>query len=313
MNRIMHRSDTPWSLDALPRLDQKTILITGANSGIGFEAARVFARAGAYVVLACRSRKSASEAIDRICAEVPKAAISSLELDLANLASVRACAKEAAERLPRIDILCNNAGVMNLSYGKTSDGFEMHFGINHLGHFALTGLLFETLVASAPSRIVTVSSWSHRSGTMQFDDLQWEHTPYDKSRAYGQSKLANILFTYEMGRRLRARGLDVKAVACHPGLADTNLHLDRATMKRSWFIRYAGPLMGQSAAMGAFPEIYAAVGADIQSGDYIGPSGFMGARGLPKKVCSNERSHDVEVAKRLWDESSALTGVRFLE
>jgi NAD(P)-dependent dehydrogenase (short-subunit alcohol dehydrogenase family) len=306
------RNQAPWTLDQMPRLDGKTIIVTGANSGLGFEATCVFVRAGAHVVLACRNREKTEKAIGRILAETPQASLEFLELDLASLASVRSFAREASERLTRIDILCNNAGVMTIpykNYSRTRDGFEMHFGINHLGHFALTGLLFEKIVASAPSRIVTVSSGAHMMGEIHFDDLQ------SMRNAYGNSKLANLLFTYEMDRRLRACGLDVQAVACHPGFASSNLFYTGPEMAQSslaWWMKLLVPT-AQSAEMGALPEIYAAVGEDIQGGDYTGPSGFMGSRGLPKKVQSNARSHDVEIARRLWAVSEELTGVHFLD
>lgn len=315
MSSKVQTNNAPWSLESLPRLDGKTMVITGANSGIGFEAARIFAGAGARIVLACRSAKKATEAMDAIRSETPRAAVEFMELDLASLASIRAFAKEASGRLERIDVLCNNAGVMTIpysKYSKTSDGFEMHLGINHLGHFALTGLLFATIAASAPARVVTVSSGAHRMGAeIRFDDLQGVHS---YRNAYGNSKLANLLFTYELDRRLRDRGLDVKALACHPGAASTNLietGPQMAQSKPAWWLRLA-MAPAQSAKMGALPEVYAAVGEDIQGGDFIGPSGFMESRGLPKKVQSNERSHDREVAKRLWAVSEELTGVQFL-
>src|SRR5581483_7315643 len=183
-----YTNQVPWTLDQMPRLDGKTIVVTGANSGLGFEATRVFARAGAHVVLACRNREKTERAIENILAETPQASVEFLELDLADLTSVRSFAKDASERLSRIDVLCNNAGVMTIPYRKysqTRDGFEMHFGINHLGHFALTGLLFEKIVASTPARIVTVSSGAHMMGEIHFDDLQ------GMRNAYGNSKLAN--------------------------------------------------------------------------------------------------------------------------
>jgi NAD(P)-dependent dehydrogenase (short-subunit alcohol dehydrogenase family) len=315
MSSKVQVKNPPWTLASLPRLDGKTIVITGGNSGIGFEAARIFAGAGARIVLACRSTHKAEVAMSAIRAETPQAAVEFIELDLASLASIRAFAGEASGRLPRIDVLCNNAGVMTIPYrkqSKTSDGFEMHFGINHLGHFALTGLLFATIAASTPARIVTVSSGAHRMGAeIRFDNLQGINAYVN---AYGNSKLANLLFTYELDRRLQARGLDIKAVACHPGAVRTNLVETGPQMAQSrpaWWLRLA-MAPAQSAKMGALPEIYAAVGEDIQGGDFIGPSGFAESRGLPKKVQSSERSHDLEVAQRLWAVSEELTGVQFL-
>jgi NAD(P)-dependent dehydrogenase (short-subunit alcohol dehydrogenase family) len=317
MTRKTNINNKPWSLDSLPQLQGKVFIITGANSGIGFEAARVFARTGGRVVLACRSARKAQAAIDHICSETPQATVEFMELDLASLASIRAFAQKALERLPGIDVLCNNAGVMSIPYrhySQTQDGFEMHFGINHLGHFALTGLLFEKIIQSAPARIVTVSSAAHKIGNpdINFDDLQGTR---DFSQMYGKSKLANLLFTYELDRRLRARNLDVSAVACHPGTTKSNLISTGPEMTQSkpvWWLKLAY-LPAQSAAMGALNEIYAAVGEDIEGGNYIGPSGHLESRGLPTKVQSNERSHDAEVAKTLWAASEALTGVRFLD
>jgi NAD(P)-dependent dehydrogenase (short-subunit alcohol dehydrogenase family) len=315
MNK-QQKSISPWSLERLPKLNGKTIVITGANSGLGFEAARVFARAGAHLVLACRSEAKTREAIGRIHTETPGAAVEFMELDLASLASVRAFAARANERLARIDVLCNNAGVMTVPYKKyatTKDGFEMHFGINHLGHFALTGLMLDKLIASAPARIVTVSSYAHRlGGKMVFEDLQGRR---NFANAYANSKLANLLFTYELERRLRGRNLEVKAVACHPGFARSNLFTTGPRMAQSkpaWWMKLL-LLTAQPTAMGAMNEIYAAVGSDIEGGDYIGPSGFFEAVGLPKKVQSNRRSLNEADARQLWECSEELSGVRFLD
>lgn len=303
----------PWSLEYLPRLDGKIIVITGANSGIGFESARIFAGAGAHVVMACRNAEKANEAIKLIHKEIPKASVEFMSLDLGSLASVRNFAKAACENLPKINVLCNNAGVMTVpykNYTKTEDDFEMHFGINHLGHFALTGMLFEKLMESQSSRIVTVSSGAHKIGdtALRFDDEQGLN-------GYGRSKLANLLFTYELDRRFKARGLNMKAVACHPGATKSNLLNAGPQMSNSrpalWLrLIYLGV---QSTKMGALTEIYAAVGEDIKSGDFIGPSGFLESRGLPKKVESSLQSHDPEMAMKLWTLSEKLTGVQFLD
>lgn len=304
------RAEVRWSLGDVPDLGGKTFVITGGNSGIGFETARFLVKMNAHVVIACRNGRKAKAAIGRIRAETDRADIEQMELDLASLASVRAFAERASERLPRIDVLCNNAGVMTPPYGTTEDGFETQFGTNHLGHFALTGLLLDKLVESAPSRVVTVSSIAHRlgSGEINFDDLQSTQS-YGKMNAYGQSKLANLLFAYELDRRLKARGLDVKSVACHPGLARTDLYMSRDTQRPTMLMWYASTLVTQSAAMGALPEIYAATGADIEGGDYVGPSGFFEAMGWPKKVRSSGPSYDLAAADRLWAISEELTGV----
>jgi NAD(P)-dependent dehydrogenase (short-subunit alcohol dehydrogenase family) len=299
-----------WTLAQVPRLEGKTVVVTGANSGIGFAAARIFADAGASVVLACRNAVKAAAAAAAIRAEIPNATVSCMPLDLASLDSVRVFADAAREQLPRIDVLCNNAGVMAIPYATTVDGFECQLGTNHLGHFALTGLLFEQIAASAPARIVTVSSLAHKSGRVNFDDLQGTRM-YDRRRAYGQSKLANLLFTYELDRRLRAHGLDVMAVACHPGVAETELIANSGT-GHGVIMTVAIRLFRQSAVMGALPLIYAAIEPSVQGGDYIGPSGPGETRGLPHTSRSSPSSYDAAVAKELWTVSEQLTGVRFL-
>lgn len=303
-----------WNLTDVPDLADKTFVITGGNTGIGFESARFLARVHAHVVIACRSLPKAAVAIGRIRVETPEANIEAMELDLASLESIRAFAQQANERLPRIDVLCNNAGVMALPQGTTRDGFETQFGTNHLGHFALTGLLFDKIAASAPSRIVTVSSLAHKlgSGEMNFDDLQSTRS-YGKMSAYQQSKLANLLFAYELDRRIQAHGLDIKSVACHPGLARTDLYTDRTTNRPTMLMWYASTLVTQSATMGSLPEIYAATAQDVEGGDYIGPSGFFEAMGWPKKVRSSASSYDLLTAHKLWSISEELTGVRFLD
>jgi NAD(P)-dependent dehydrogenase (short-subunit alcohol dehydrogenase family) len=303
-----------WTAAQLPRLDGKIIVVTGANSGIGYEAARGLASAGAHVVLACRSEQGANDAIAKIHGEHPSAKLSFLPLDLSNLASVRAFADAFGKAHDRLDVLINNAGVMALPYRKTADGFEMQFGTNHLGHFALTGLLLNRIVRAAPSRVVTVSSDMHKTGKIRFDDLQWEHG-YQRWLAYGQSKLANLLFAYELERRIEARGLSVRSVACHPGYAATNLQTAAARMESSSFSeklwRGMNSLFAQPMEMGALPTLFAAAAPEVRGGDYIGPDGFMEVRGYPVKVKSNKRSHDTEVARRLWEVSEQLTGVRF--
>jgi NAD(P)-dependent dehydrogenase (short-subunit alcohol dehydrogenase family) len=297
----------------MPRLDGKTIVVTGANSGIGYEAVRGLAGGGAHVVLACRNEASAKDAIAKIRAEHAGASLSFLPLDLSSLASVRAFAAAFGQAHDRLDILINNAGVMALPYRKTADGFEMQFGTNHLGHFALTGLLLGRIVRAAPSRVVTVSSTAHRMGKIRFDDLQGEQR-YARWPAYGQSKLANLLFAYELERRLEARGLGVKSVACHPGYAATNLQYGAARMASSslgerlwkglnWF--------AQPMDMGALPTLFAATAEEVRGGDYIGPGGLFETRGAPVKVKSNAASHDEAVARRLWEVSEELTGVRY--
>ena len=232
-------------------------------------------------------------------------------LDLASLDSVRRFAAEFTERNDRLDVLVNNAGIMMNPYAETADGFESQFGTNHLGHFALTGLLLDRLLTTPNSRIVTVSSGGHRMGRMDFDNLMFEQGGYSPARAYGRSKLANLLFTYELQRRLNAVGADIKALAAHPGGSDTNLgrHLEDRPLFKLW-----GPMMSrftQSAAMGALPTLRAAVDPEAVGGQYFGPGGWLEQRGHPVSVTSNRASHDETDARRLWAVSAELTGVHF--
>jgi NAD(P)-dependent dehydrogenase (short-subunit alcohol dehydrogenase family) len=303
-----------WTADDLPDLSGRTLIVTGGNSGIGYEAAKELARKGGHVVLACRDLGKASAAIDTMRREQPDASLEAMELDLANLGSVRKFSEAFLARYDRLHLLCNNAGVMALPYRKTADGFEMQFGTNHLGHFALTGLLLDRLLATPGARIVNVSSDAHRFGRIQLDDLQWERG-YRKWRAYGQSKLANLLFTYELQRRLEVKGAGPISVACHPGWAATNLQAAGPRMAGSSWMEAASQLgnrlVAQSAAMGALPTLYAAAAPDVRGGEYIGPDGFRAVRGHPAKLRSSKRSYDSETAALLWEASEALTGIRY--
>jgi NAD(P)-dependent dehydrogenase (short-subunit alcohol dehydrogenase family) len=305
---------TPWTADQIPDLDGKTAIVTGANSGLGFETAFELARNGAQVVLACRNLEKAAATAESIRTAHPQAAVESLQLDLADLASVRAFSGKFLSSHRELHLLCNNAGVMALPLRRTADGFEMQFGTNHLGHFALTGLLLEPLMRTSGARVVTTSSTAHKIGRMNFSDLQSERS-YSRVRAYGQSKLANLLFAYELQRRLAANGAGTISLACHPGYAATNLQLAAPRMTgSSWMERtteWANGVFAQSAAMGALPTLYAATSPGARGGDYIGPSDYFESWGHPKKVQSNGRSHDAEAAHRLWDISETLTGVRF--
>ncbi len=303
-----------WTADDIPDLSGKTIIVTGGNSGIGYEASLQLAGKGARVVLACRDRKKAQAAVARLRAAHPEAEVEEMALDLASLDSVRRFAGDFLSANRELHVLCNNAGVMALPYRRTADGFEMQIGTNHLGHFALTGLLLERLLATPGSRVVTVSSGAHRVGKIRFDDLQWENG-YRKWMAYGQSKLANLLFTYELQRRLEAKATGTFAVACHPGYAATNLQLAGPQMEGSslmeWLSGVGNRLLAQSAAMGALPTLYAATAPDVRGGDYIGPDGPGEMWGHPRKVQSNARSRDRDAARRLWEVSEKLTGVKY--
>jgi NAD(P)-dependent dehydrogenase (short-subunit alcohol dehydrogenase family) len=300
--------------DALPDLAGRTFVVTGANSGLGLETTRAFARRGARVVMACRDAGKAKAAEAGIRAGVPDARLESMELDLASLASVRRFASELAARHAAIHALVNNAGVMALPRRTTADGFEMQLGTNHLGHFALTGLVLERLLATPGARVVNVSSTMHKIGRMRFDDLHGERS-YGKWSAYGQSKLANLLFTYELQRRLEKRGAKLIAVAAHPGYAATNLQFVGPRMQGSTFLeRFSAlqnRLLSQTADMGALPTIYAAIHPEVSGGDYLGPAGFLELWGQPKKVQPSARARNVSDAERLWSVSEERTGVRF--
>jgi NAD(P)-dependent dehydrogenase (short-subunit alcohol dehydrogenase family) len=303
-----------WTIQNIPEQTQRVFVITGANSGIGLEAARALAQRGATILLACRDKSKGEEAAQQLRAESPRAVVEAEALDLASLASVRDFAQKATARFPAIHALINNAGVMALPKRQTADGFEMQFGTNHLGHFALTGLLLPGLLRAPGARVVSVSSILHRRGKMNFDDLQSERS-YDKNAAYGQSKLANLLFAYELQRRLAKAGKDVQSLACHPGYSATNLQGAGPKMSGSstsaLMMRISNALLAQSAAMGALPTLYAATAPEAKGGDFIGPGGLFEMRGWPKRVTSSAASHREEDAARLWEVSEALTGLRF--
>lgn len=294
----------PWTEKDIPDQSGRVVIVTGANSGIGWDTARALAQKGATVIMACRNEEKANSAADQIRALNPAGKVVVMPLNLGDLNSVRAFAVAFRSQNKQLDLLINNAGVMMPPYGKTRQGFEQQFGINHLGHFALTGLLLDMLNATPDARVVTVSSSSHRFGIINFDDLNWEKG-YPPQRAYGQSKLANLLFTYELGRRLTQAGQKTLAVAAHPGWTATNLQ------QHSSPYRILNPIMGQSTAMGALPTLYAATAPNVHGGEYFGPDGLFELRGYPKKVGSNAPSRDEAAAQRLWTISEDLTGVKF--
>ena len=293
-----------WTTDDVPGQQGRLAVVTGANTGLGFETAQALATRGASVVLAVRNVEKGKKAAARIAAAAPGATVTVQELDLSSLDSVRAAAAELRAGHPRIDLLICNAGVMYPPKQVTRDGFELQFGTNHLGHFALTGLLLEQMLPVPGSRVVTVSSVGHRiRAGINFDDLQWERS-YSRVRAYGQSKLANLLFTYELQRRLSGSGTTI-AVAAHPGFAATEL------MRHSPMAAVVTPLFSQNAAMGALSVLRAATDPGVLGGQYYGPGGFLGLRGYPKLAASSRRSHDAAVQRRLWAVSEDLTGVTF--
>jgi NAD(P)-dependent dehydrogenase (short-subunit alcohol dehydrogenase family) len=295
----------PWTEADVPEQAGRIAVVTGANSGIGFEAARVLAERGATVVLACRSQERAKSAVERIRPR-DGAQVATVRLDLASLASVRQAAKDLHERYERLDLLINNAGLMMPPYGRTEDGFELQFGTNHLGHFALTGLLLDLMLAVPKSRVVTVSSNGHRMGRIDFGNLQWERG-YNRAGSYGRSKLANLLFTYELQRRLAAAGAATEALAAHPGTSRTELTRNLPP----WMRLPAMVMPMQPSAMGAVPMLRAATDPHAHGGEYYGPARLGEWIGPAKLVRSSARSHDEEVARRLWEESEKLTGVTY--
>jgi len=302
-----------WTQADLPDQSGRTVVVTGANSGLGYAATETLARNGAHVVMACRSVARGQEARDEIHDAVDGASLSVRELDLADLESIRSFATTFERERSELHVLCNNAGVMAIPRRETTDGFETQFGVNHLGHFALTGLLLDRLEATpGETRVVTQSSGVHEGGELDFDDLQSQES-YDKWDAYAGSKLANLLFAYELDRRLRAASKSVTSVACHPGYAATNLQLRGPEMAgstlRRWGMAAANTLFGQSPEQGALPMLYAATAPDVDGGDYVGPGGFMNMRGAPEKQQSSDRSYDADRARRLWTVSEELTGV----
>lgn len=302
-----------WTPDQLPDLSAQTIVITGANSGIGLEAARVLAQKNARVVLACRSADKARAAVESCAGGRANARVEAMSLDLASLASVRAFAEESARRFPEgVDVLVNNAGVMALPRKLTADGFEMQLGTNHLGHFALTGLMLPLLAKRPHARVVNVSSGMHWVGKVRFDDLMGERR-YDRWAAYAQSKLANLLFTHELQKRLAARHPSVIATAAHPGYSATNLQATAAEGRgplAAWSARWGNSLFAQSAAAGALPTVRAAADPGVKSGDYYGPA-WLSAWGPAAHSGRSARARDDADARRLWEESVRLTGVDY--
>jgi NAD(P)-dependent dehydrogenase (short-subunit alcohol dehydrogenase family) len=303
-----------WTAANIPNLAGRRAIVTGANSGLGFQTSLELARHGAAVVLACRDQERGNQALGQLRAQLPDADSTLATLDLADLASVRRFAEGYAATHKTLDLLVNNAGVMAIPRRLTVDGFEMQFGTNHLGHFALTGRLFPLIAATPKARVVTVSSAAHRAGQIDFTDLQGERK-YGLWSAYGQSKLANLLFAFALQRKVDAAGLDVLSVAAHPGFAATNLVAagprmgGHAMLER--LFRAGTRLVAQSDAKGALPTLYAATADDVAGGAYYGPGGIAEQRGYPRRVASSPQANDEATAQRLWHVSEELTGVRY--
>jgi NAD(P)-dependent dehydrogenase (short-subunit alcohol dehydrogenase family) len=300
-----------WTSEQMPDQAGRTAVVTGANSGLGLIVAEALARGGAEVVLACRNTEKGEAAADSIRATVPGASVAVESLDLASLASVRAFAERFAAERDGLDLLINNAGIMGTTHRRTADDFELQLGTNHLGHFALTGLLLARLEGREDARVVTVSSTAHKLGRINFDDLQSERR-YRRWRAYCQSKLANVLFALELERRLRAAGSTVSSLAAHPGYAATNLQSAGPPAVDRMVLAVTNRVLAQSAEMGALPLLYAATRPNLDGGLYIGPDGFEEQRGHPKVVRPVRAGRDEESARRLWSVSEELTGVTSL-
>lgn len=299
---------TNWTKDNIPNLHGKLVVITGANSGLGYECSLALAEKGALVIMACRNLVRAQRSLEAIQHAVPDAKLELMELDLASLKSIQTFAKVFKSKYDKLDVLINNGGPIVAVRGVTEDGFESHFGINHLGHFMLTGLLLDVLLNTPSSRIVTVGSRVHVDGKMEWNDLMSEHS-YDRTKAYKQSKLANLLFAFELHRRLEAKGSSTKAVAAHPGLAKTSW----ADNNLDGLMKLLGKIMSltsyQSASMGALPLLYAATDLNIKPGGYYGPE--HDTKGYPVEVRAGDAAYDETDAKKLWDVSEKLTGVKY--
>ncbi|HEY6472042.1 MAG TPA: oxidoreductase [Acidimicrobiales bacterium] len=306
-------SDT-WSAADVGDLTGRVALVTGANSGIGYETARALADHGAHVVMACRNHEKAARARDKLESQLRRSSLEVVDLDLADLASVRTAAGHVLDQHARLDLLINNAGVMGTPARQTADGFELQMATNHFGHFALTGLLLDRLVTTERSRIVTVSSHMHRLGRLHSDDVAITKTR-NPWTVYSTSKLANLLFTAELSRRLEAAGLRTMALAAHPGWTRSNLAGSGAASSdsrvRRRLSRAVGSNLGQSAAGGALPVLCAATASSLRSGQYVGPAGLLQMYGPPRVAQPSRRARDLTMAGHLWEVSEELTGVRY--
>ena len=299
-----------WSADQIPDQAGRLAVVTGANSGLGAITARELARTGAHVVLAVRTTSKGETAAQEIRDAIPEAHVEVRELDLSSLESVRAFAAELTAGALALDLLVNNAGIMQTPARRTADGFELQLGTNHLGHFALTGLVLEALGRASAPRVVTLSSAEHKPGHIHFADLQLERE-YAPRKAYQQSKMANTVFGIELDRRLRAAGSPILSVLAHPGYSATNLQFTGPRGITPLVFRLANAVFAQSAERGALPQLYAATAPGVRGGQFFGPSGFQEMRGDPTEVQAVPEAHDPDIAHRLWEVSEELTGVTF--
>lgn len=304
-----------WTENNIPDQTGRIVIITGANSGLGYETTLALAKKNATIIMACRNLSKGETALNDVLAQVPHATVTLMQLDLGSLDSVRAFAEKFRADYNQLDLLINNAGIMAIPRSETVDGFETQFGVNHLGHFALTGLLIDMIVQTPNSRIVNVSSSANYMGSINFDDLMGEKN-YTRYGAYGQSKLANVLFSNELQRRFVAAGVSTIAVSSDPGLSNTNLQTNTSDQSGNILERLFYPVvmntMAQSQAMGALTQLFAATASEANGCDYISPS-FMGMRGHPKKAKANQTAYDEATAKRLWQVSEELTGITYPE
>lgn len=298
-------SKSNWSENNIPDLKGKVIIVTGATSGLGKEATRILTQKNATVVMAVRNTKKAEAVAQEIKKQHPNAQIDIKEMDLSSLASVKLFANNVLKNYDQLDVLINNAGIMACPFDKTQDGYEIQMGTNHLGHFALTGLLMPLLETTKNARIVATSSLGHRMGHIDFDDINWEKRKYNSSKAYADSKLANLYFTYALANKFNSEKKDIKVTVAHPGWTRTDLQ------KHSWYMRMLNPLFSQGPDQGVLPTLRAAFDPNANSGDYFGPSRFFEMHGSPIVVKSNERSHDKEAAKKLWHISEELTSIKY--
>ena len=295
-----------WNAENILSQKGRIVIVTGSSSGIGYETARVLANKQASVIIAVRNLDKGNKALAKIIQQNKDADVQVMELDLANLASVKNFAENFQKNYSRLDLLINNAGVMIPPYAKTTDGFELQFGTNHLGHFALTGQLLKLLISTQGSRIVNVSSGAHNFGKIDFDDLNWEKRNYAQWTAYGDSKLANLYFTYELDRKLKDQGIKTVVTASHPGWTATELQRTGGNV-----MKYLNGIFAQDITMGALPTLRAAIEEGLKGAEYFGPNGFMEIGGYPVQVESNELSKDRAIAQKLWEVSEQLTSVKF--
>jgi NAD(P)-dependent dehydrogenase (short-subunit alcohol dehydrogenase family) len=302
-----------WTSDQMPNLRGKTAVVTGANSGLGFQATKNLAEHDAEVIMACREQEKGKEAKEEIEENLEDAELKVMQLDLASLDSIHSFTEEFKSEYNELDLLFNNAGVMAIPRRETEDGFEYQFGVNHLGHFALTAHLMDTLKSAEEARIISQSSIAHQNGEINFENINHEES-YDRMQAYSDSKLANLLFIKELDRKLKENNLDIKAVASHPGVSHTNLFNAEESQHNVVVTKLIGlglKIFGQTPEKGCLPMLYAATSGDIEGGDFIGPDGFKAIRGNPEKQTPSDKARDEEIAAKLWEKSEEMTEIEF--